>query len=221
MKLIDLSQPVYHESPNCPAHPAVCCEVAADHPTDGWRLEKLVFASHTGSHLDAPLHKLAQGQSIDRYPLETFVGPAYVADLRESEAALPITGEHLASKLPAAQSGVLAGAVVLIATGWGAKRAKTDEWLYHSPKLTADGARWLVERGVRGVGIDHYSIGGAAEPDNSDSHSALLGAGVWILEELRFPDEVFTLPQPVQLWCLPIHLKGHSGAPCRPVLLVS
>lgn len=216
MKLIDLSQPVYHESPNCPVHPAVGCEVVADHPTDGWRLEKLVFASHTGSHVDAPLHKLPRGLSIDRYPLETFVGPAHVADLRGSEAGLPITAELLASKLPEE----LTGTAVLLATGWGAKRARSDEWHYHSPRLTADGARWLVERGVRGVGIDHYSIGGAAEPDNSDTHSVILEAGVWILEELRFPDEVFTLPRPVQLWCLPIHLKGQSGAPCRPVLLV-
>ena len=218
MKLIDLSQPVYHESPNCPGHPAVRCEVVADHPTDGWRMEKLVFASHTGSHLDAPLHKLPSGMSIDRYAIDSFVGTAYVADLRGSEPARPITADVLAEKLPPAIQESLKAAAVLLATGWGAKRAKTDEWLYHSPRLTADGARWLVERGVRGVGIDHFSVAGAAEPETSEVHSALLSAGIWILEELRFPDEVFTLPQPVQLWCLPIHLKGHSGAPCRPVL---
>ena len=216
MKLIDLSQPVYYESPNCPTHPPVRCEVLSDHPTEGWRMERLNFSSHTGSHLDAPLHKLSAGPSIDRFDLATFAGPAVIADLRDSEPGRAINAEALEPKLP--QS--LQGLAVLLATGWGARRAKSDEWLYHSPRLTAEGARWLIDRGVRGIGIDHYSIGGIADPENSETHSTILGAGLWILEELKFPDEVFTLRQPVTLWCLPINLKGHSGAPCRPVIAV-
>ncbi|HZN57522.1 MAG TPA: cyclase family protein, partial [Planctomycetota bacterium] len=215
MKLIDLSQPVYHESPNCPTHPPVRCEVLTDHPTDGWRTERLTLATHTGSHIDAPLHKVSNGAAIDGIAIESFVGPAYIADLRGCEPALAITPESIAERFPRD----IGGAVALIATGWGAKRAKTDEWHYHSPRLTPEAAQWLVERGVRGVGIDHYSIGGIAEPQNSDTHSAILSAGVWILEDLRFPDEAFALRQPVTLWCLPFHLKGHSGAFCRPVLV--
>ena len=216
MRLIDLSQPVYHESPNCPTHPAVRCEVLTDHPTDGWRTEKLVFASHTGSHVDAPLHKISGGMSIDSFPLQTFVGPAYIADLRDSEPARKISGEILETKLPRN----VEGAAVILATGWGAKRAKSEEWHYHSPRLTAEGAQWLIARGVRGVGIDHYSIGGIAEPENAETHSVLLGAKLWILEDIRLPDEVFSLAQPCALWCLPVNLKGHSGSPCRPVIVV-
>jgi kynurenine formamidase len=108
----------------------------------------------------------------------------------------------------------------LLATGWGDKRARSDEWFYHAPFLSSEGATWLRDQKVRGVGIDHYSVGGAQEPRNGNTHAILLGSGIWIVEELRFSDEVMALPQPVQFWALPVNLKAHSGAWCRPVVVV-
>lgn len=216
MRLIDLSQPVYDGSPNCPAHPPVRSEILKDHPESGWRVELLTLASHTGSHVDAPLHKIAGGASLDDIPLESWCGPAFVADFRGIEPDGRMTAEMLRAKLPVQ----LGDAIVLLATGWGEKRAKTDEWLRHSPCLSEDGAAWLVERRIRGVGIDHYSIGGGTEPTNERVHTILLGAGVWVVEELRFPPEVFAPPQPVQYLGLPVNFRGHTGAFCRPVLVL-
>ena len=216
MRFIDLSQPVYDGSPNCPAHPPVRSEVIKDHPVHGWRVELLTLASHTGSHVDAPVHKIASGPTLDDIPLEAWAGPAYIADFRGVGPDAHLTADLLAAKLPAD----LAGTIVLLATGWGDKRAKTDEWLRRSPCLSADGAEWLVGKRVRGVGIDHYSIGGGTEPTNERVHTVLLGAGVWVVEELRFPAEAFALPQPVRYLGLPVNLRGHSGAFCRPVLVV-
>ena len=211
MRLIDLSQPVYDGSPNCPVHPPVKSELLRDHPANGWRVEVLTLSNHTGSHVDAPLHKIAGGASLDDRPLETFVGPARIADLRGIGPSAPITIEVLKAKLPE----TLADEIVLLATGWGDRRAKTDEWLYRSPYLDPDAATWLVEQKVRGVGIDHYSIGGITDPINPRTHTVLLGAGVWIVEELRFPPEAFAVPAPFTFMCLPVNLKGHTGAFCR------
>lgn len=179
-------------------------------------MEEIAMATHTGSHLDAPLHKIAGGKSISDLPLVTFVGPARVADLRGLAAETPITPELLARTLPH----VARGEVALLATGWGERRAKSEEWLHRSPFLDPAGARWLVDRGVRGVGIDHYSIGGSG-PLNAETHTVLLGAGVWVVEELRFPAEIFSLPQPVKFWALPMNWPGCSGAFCRPVVEVA
>lgn len=216
MKLIDLSQPMDDAGPNCPVHPPISIKRIADHPRDGWRMELLTLASHTGSHVDAPLHKIAGGRAIDEMPLETFAGPARIADLRNSTADRAITAAVLQQALPA----TLTDTIVLLATGWGDRRAKTDEWLYHSPFLAPDGAQWLVDRKIRAVGIDHYSIGGSRDPDNTRTHEILLGAGLWVVEDLRFRPEVFALPQPLTFFSLPINLKAHSGGFCRPVVVV-
>jgi kynurenine formamidase len=216
MKLIDLSQPLFDHCPNCPVHPPVRSEIIADHPKDGWRMELLTLASHTGSHVDAPLHKLAGAPELDQVPLESFAGPAVIADFRDAKADQPFTSSMLSRKLRVE----LEDRIVLLATGWGYKRAKSEEWLYHSPYVSPDGAEWLVEQKIRAVGIDHYSIGGARAEQNSRTHEILLQAGLWIVEELFFPPEVFSLAQPVQFWCLPINLRGHSGAFCRPVIAI-
>jgi len=216
MRLIDLSQPLYDGAPNCPAHPPVKVEIIADHPSVGWRVELLTLASHTGSHVDAPYHKLADGANLDQIPLERFTGQAVIADFRGSVSDEPLTAAKLAAKLTTP----LANRIVLLATGWGAKRAKTDEWLQHPPYLSPDGAEWLVSQKIRGVGIDHYSIAGPRDPVNTQTHTILLGANVWIVEELSFPDEVFTIPQPFEFMSLPINFRGFTGAFCRPVAIV-
>lgn len=216
MRLIDLSQPVFDNCPNCPAHPPIRSTLIASHARDGWQVETLSITPHGGTHLDAPLHKIDGGASIDQIPLESFVNEAYVVDLRGAAKNSEIGPDMLAAKLPA----MLEHAVVLIATGWGDKRARTPEWLQEAPALSSAGARWLVEKKVRGVGIDHYSIS-CREPENTRVHEILLGDAnpVWIMEELHFPEAAFACPRPSTLWSLPINLKGHSGAFCRPVLI--
>jgi arylformamidase len=216
MKLIDLSQPLFDGAPNCPAHPAVRSEIIADHPETGWRVELLTLASHTGSHVDAPYHKLPDGPNLDQIPLERFAGTAVLVDLRDSKPDRSIDAALLSSRIAVE----INDRIVLLATGWGRKRAKTDEWLYHPPFLSPDGAEWLVERRIRAVGIDHYSIAGARDPVNSRTHTVLLQAGVWIVEELNFPDEIFGVGAPFEFMSLPIHLRGHTGAFCRPVAIL-
>lgn len=214
MKLLDLSQPLYDGSPNCPVHPPVRSTILRDHPQSGWRVEHLSLSNHSGSHVDAPLHKIAGGASLSELPLERFAGPALIADLRGLSPSAPITAELLKAKIRLP----LQGTIVLLATGWGQKRAHTHEWLYDSPYLAPDGARYLVEEKINGVGIDHYSIGGMTDAINPVTHTLLLEANIWIVEELCFPDEAFRVAQPCKFWSLPINLKGHTGAFCRPVI---
>lgn len=221
MRLIDLSQPLFHGCPNCPAHPAVKIEVIGSHAqagAEGWHLEHLSFTSHTGSHVDAPLHKIEKGRSLDDIPLERWTGSAYIADLRGIAANTAMTVEMVARRLP--EAGHLFDCWVLLATGFGDKRAATREWLHEGPVLSHEAAQWLVDQRVRGVGIDHWSIGDAV------THATLLGVAspgepVLIVEELHFPEDVFSLPQPLSFAALPLNLRGHSGGPCRPVIMLA
>ncbi len=216
MRFIDLSQPLYHGAPNCPAHPSPEAQVTRDHPDCGWRVEQINMVNHTGSHLDAPLHKIAGGKSISDFPLEAFAGPARIADLRPLEPNAPISAADLERTIP----DLAENEIALLCTGWGDIRSRTDKWLYDSPYLAADGAQWLVDRGARAVGIDHYSIGGSRDPMNSETHTILLGNGLWVVEELKFPPEALVLPPPVKFMALPINFTGLTGSFCRPVLLI-
>lgn len=218
-RILDLSQPLGDGSPNCPVHPPVRIPVTADHPADGWRMEEFHMASHTGTHLDAPLHKIAGGKSIDQYPLEAFMGPVVGLDL-----TLLVT-EHTPideAMLKSACAGLdLKDRIVLLETGWGKKRAKTVEWHYESPYLAPSGAAWLVAQGARAVGIDHFSIGGMDDEDNLRTHEILLGAGLWVVEDLSFPDGWRDFSASAVFQALPLHLPGFSGSPCRAVLIQS
>ncbi|MEM6550774.1 MAG: cyclase family protein [Planctomycetota bacterium] len=217
MRLIDLSQPISDAGPNCPAHPPIRLKQVADHPADGWRMEVLECATHTGSHCDAPLHKMDGGASLDDLPIATWVCDAYLVDLRPASDDLAITSELLEEQLGEHD---LDDKVVLLCTGFGELR-EDPRWKASPALLAPDGAAWLVEQGVRGVGIDHYSIGGNDDEYNIPTHETLLGNGVWVVEDLAFPAEVHKLSQPVRFWALPIRIAGASGAFCRPVLEVS
>lgn len=219
-RILDLSQPLFDNCPNCPVHPAVELPVTVDHPTHGWHMEMIHMASHTGTHLDAPLHKLAGGKSIDQLPLETFMGPVIGFELSAFlEADSPIDAdllERASQGLPDPRD-----RIALLDTGWGRKREKTDEWLHHSPYLAPSGAEWLVSRRIRAVGIDHYSIGGSRDPDNTRTHQILLGAGVWVVEDLSFPAGWTAFADGAIFQALPLLLPGFSGSPCRAVLIQS
>ena len=217
MRLIDLSQPVTDGGPNCPVHPPISAKVVATHAKDNWHMEMVSLATHTGSHLDAPLHKIDGGKSIDQIPLGSFVGEAVLADLRDSTADRAIGAKLLASRL----AGDLTDRIILLATGWGERRAVSEEWHYHSPFLAPDGAQWLVDHQARAVGIDHYSIGGSRDPENTRTHEILLGNGLWVVEDLRFPEEIFSVGPRFAFWALPINFPGHSGAFCRPVAAIA
>ena len=122
MKLIDLSQPIFADCPNCPADPPVQSRLICDPKKDGWRVEQLTLTSHTGSHIDAPSHKIPKGTHLDKLPLDSFVGKAVLADLRDCRPGMPFTSTWLSRKLRTE----LEDRIVLLATGWGAKRARTD-----------------------------------------------------------------------------------------------
>lgn len=217
MKIFDLSQPLFDECPNCPVHPPVRVLHTADHPVNGWRMEELHMASHSGTHLDAPLHKLAGGRSIDLFALEAFVGRPVVADL--AAEVVPDQAIGVTELERAFEGQDLGGAIVLLHTGWGLRRKRGDDWWYRSPFLSPAGAEWLVARKVLGVGIDHFSIGGTREPDNAKTHEILMGAGVWIVEELCFREGWRDALDGAVFQALPLNLPGFSGSPCRAVLM--
>lgn len=170
-------------------------------------ITRLDISAHTGTHLDAPAHFIRGGASVETLDLDVLIGPALVVDARG--------GGHLTAE-----------ALEALAIPFGVQRLllRTDNsaiwqrgqagFVEQFVAIAPSGAAWLVERGVRLVGIDYLSV--APFDDGVPTHQILLGAGVIAVEGL---DLSVIEPGEYQLICLPMKIGGSDGAPCRAVLI--
>ncbi|MFL5945384.1 MAG: cyclase family protein [Gaiellaceae bacterium] len=164
-------------------------------------VSKLELGVHSGTHVDGALHFIDGAPGTDALPLDVLVGEAIVVDATGVEGDLDAAA--LASlDLPPSER-------LLLKTSNSALWERPD-FTPDFLRLTGSGARYMIERGVRLIGIDYLSIGDA------DAHRELLGAGVVAVEGLDFRG---VEPGSYELVCLPIRLEGSDGAPARAILL--
>ena len=192
--IIDISRLIGPDTPVWPGDPPVAVEPVARVEDGDPGVSRLMLSTHTGTHVDPPAHFFPGAATVDALPLDVLVGPALVVDL---SGGGPIDAGRLAS------AGVDDDVSRLVCRTGAADGA-----------LTSDGARWLVERGVRLVGVDTLSIEPAT--DTYPVHRLLLGSGVVIVEGL---DLSAVLPGRYQLVCLPLRIAQGDGAPARAVLI--
>lgn len=169
------------------------------------------YGSHFGTHLDAPLHFVAQGGSVEQLNLATLIGPCQVVEIPDIDHP-SITAEDLsAANVPDGTRRLLL------------KTANSRARLMHKPKfyetfvaVAPSGARWLLEHGVSLVGIDYLGIGSAVDGTGGDTHRILLGEDVVVVEGL---DLHAIEAGPYSLICLPLKVSSVEGAPVRAVLI--
>jgi RpiB/LacA/LacB family sugar-phosphate isomerase len=164
-------------------------------------VSKLELGVHSGTHVDGALHFIDGAPGTEELPLDALVGRAEVVDASGVDGDLDDAA--LASlSLPDAER-------VLLKTTNSALW-ELPEFSHDFVRLTGSGARYLIERGVRLVGIDYLSIG------DEEAHKALLGSGVVAVEGL---DLRGVEPGSYELLCLPLRLEGSDGAPARTILV--
>lgn len=196
MRLIDITLPLGPATPRYPGDPPVQVERLSEaRGGDTYALSCLTLGSHAGTHIDAPAHFLPGGATSESIDLDACIGPARVFAV--PAGVLAITGTMVRA--------VPASPRLLLRTGGRALGGAA---------LDASGARAVVERGVRLVGIDALSIAPGDAP--GEVHRILLEAGVVILESL---DLRAAEPGEYTLLCLPLRLAGCDGAPARAVLV--
>lgn len=209
MAIVDLSVPVETGMPVYPGDPEVSTGPALTVARDGVNVLGLHLGSHSGTHVDAPRHIDDALPALDELPLERFCGPAVVVDVRGLPPRAPIGPEPFRD--------VEAGVIVLVATGWS-QWWGSARYTEH-PYLTEEAAELLVERGVRTVGIDAFSVDPTPAAD-FPAHRALLGAHAVIAENLTGLDRLLAEAGPIEVFLLPLRLPGADGAPVRAVARV-
>lgn len=200
---IDISVTLNEHLHIFPGDPVVRFERVHD-PTTHFHLTRIQLGSHAGTHIDAPAHLLPGGATVDAIPLNTLIGPCRVIDLRGQAGAIS------ASTLNA--SGLNGVQRLLLRTD-NSRLWQQDGFVENYVGLTPDAARFLVECGIRLIGIDYLSI----EPFEGmgEAHRILLEASTIILEGLDLSN---VSAGDFELICLPLKLVGLDGSPCRAVL---
>ncbi len=202
----DVSVPIRGEMFTFDGDPTVHLERATS-MADGaiCNISRLDFGVHSGTHIDAPVHFIDGATGIETVPLEVLVGPAVVVDGTAVQGLLDRSAIDSLAIPPGTER-------VLFRTR---NSALWDLPMFSTAflALTPDGARALVERGVRLVGADYLSIAPYGDP--VDTHVALLEAGVVIVEGLDLRD---VEPGPYDLICLPLLIPGSDGGPARAIL---
>ncbi|HIM80177.1 MAG TPA: cyclase family protein [Dehalococcoidia bacterium] len=163
----------------------------------------LNMSVHSGTHIDAPFHFVADGNTIDQLPVERFIGPALVYAV---EAERYITKEHVAGIR-------LDGATRVLFKTRNSALLHKQEYDPDFVAFSVEAAQSLVELGVELVGLDYLSVAQADE--QVPVHRAFLDHGVVLLEGIDLSE---VAPGRYELMCLPIPLGDSDGAPCRAVL---
>lgn len=182
---------------------------------DSW----LSMFAHCGTHLDCPRHIFRWGKTVDQVELDCFMGPGCVLDFSKKKANEPIAGKELEKH----RKVVKKGDIVLIRTDWSDKTWGSAAYMFQSPFLTGDGARWCVDKGVKAVGFDFLQEEEVKKspnnvPEKYVVHRTLLENGVVQIEHMA---NLKSISKPrCQVIALPLKLIGVEGSPCRAVAIV-
>ena len=177
------------------------------HTGDPLTLSMYSMGAHSGTHVDAPMHFVRDGASVDRVPLEPLVGPARVIDIADDVQAIDAAELNRHDWRGAPR--------VLFRTrsaqrGWMRSSTFHRDFAYVAP----DAAQLLADAGVQLVGIDYISAEQFGAPAPL-THRILLGKGIPIVEGLAL-DAIAA--GDYDLIVLPIKVGGHEGAPARAIL---
>jgi arylformamidase len=208
-RIFDLSMPVEAGGVVYPGNPPI--DIALQQAIArgaGANVSSVQFGSHTGTHVDAPRHFFDDGAGVDAISLDVLMGPALLIAVEPDVMA--VTDEHLRVYDLTHVSRVL---IRTRNSAFIREREFHRDYTYLAP----EGAAYLVEMGIKLVGVDYLSVE-QFHSGHHRTHRTLLEKGVVIVEGLDLSEPA---PGVYEFRCLPLRLVGLDGAPARAVLLAS
>jgi kynurenine formamidase len=220
--LVDLTHTVHADIPVWPGTTRPGFNTVVTVENDGFYSRDWMVGEHTGTHMDAPAHFIAEGATADALELSNFIVPIAVIDISEKAAADPDAAVTVADiEAYEAEHGTLpAGAMVLMYSGWeerfgdeSAYQNMDADSVMHFPGFSGEAADFLIaERDITGVGTDTLSLDPGADPTFS-THVTVLGAGGYGLENVA---NLSTIPAAgAHLIVGILKMQDASGGPVR------
>lgn len=204
-RIIDLSHSVTQGTPVFPGDPEVKTYTHHTHESIGYLVTRFEMGTHTGTHVDVPLHRLAGGAAVDEVPLERWMGRALVLDLTALQPGEEIRAEHLA-----ACEGRLDGCGILILkTNW-CRHFGMEDFFSEFNGLTEEAVRWLIAHNISLIGLESPSVHPAL---HLQIHEMLLKNNILVVESLNNVDAITR--ETVTFFAAPLKLHGLDGSPVR------
>ncbi|MGK7390406.1 MAG: cyclase family protein [Candidatus Cyclobacteriaceae bacterium M2_1C_046] len=207
----DITYPITNQMPPYPGQPEVkitkLCTIGEEGAVSNVTL--INTSVHTGTHMDAPLHFIADGADITDMPLETGMGEGKIIEIEDPEAIYPEEIKRFEGKYGPVNEGERVFFKTINSSRNWTKEEFDEGYIY----LSKEAAEYLVEKKIAMVGIDYLSI--SKGDINREVHQVLLGNNCWIIEglDLRNVDEGL-----YDIICLPIKIQNSDGAPSRVVV---
>ncbi len=210
MRIYDISLSISPKMPTWPGDPKIQIErIQKIEEGASANVTHLNMTAHTGTHVDAPYHFLGgEAATIEQLDITLFTGRAYILHLADEvdiitakilkEAEIPPKTRRLLLRTKNSQH-------------WKNQDGEFDK---NFVAISPDGAQYLVDRGIKLVGVDYLSV--APYEDGATTHKILLSAGVVILEGLDLSE---ISQGRYTLYCLPLKIDGADGAPARAILV--
>ena len=212
-RLVDLTLPIVHGGGRLGLPNEF--EVAYSFERVNWQGSVFRMFAHSGTHVDAPIHFIRDGATIEQTRLGRLIGPGVVFDLSAKQGSEAIGPADLAAQDP----GLRAGEMAILRTDWSDKHWGTARFFEDSPYLTTDGARWLVKRQVSAIVYDfseEYAVRtGTFRGEHCPVHHVILGAGI---PNIEYVTNLGALQSTrVTIVAAPLKLVGLDGAPVRVI----
>ena len=189
--------------------------------TDNGTLCQWTLNDHFGTHLDAPIHVVEDAPSVDQVKIDRLIGEAVVIDCSFANGR-GLTADDFEQARPHVEP----GDIVLIFSA--EQPATIDEYVTRQTFVTPSGARWLVDRQVKAVGVQPFSFEHLYEalfvrdeyskqtpPPHFEAHQIVLSQDIYIIEGLGNLEQV--VGQRLRFSALPLPVPGSSGSPVRAV----
>lgn len=205
MKLIDVSVPLQSNLPTYPGNTPFQLEpIKRIARGDSSNVSTLHLSAHAGTHVDAPRHFFDDLGGAETLALDMLCGRARVIELTTRKG---ITAEDF-SRFDLTED------VRLLVKTCNSRLWSSPEFHTDFVGLTEGAARFLVEHGVKVLGVDYLTVEEYKKP-GAPAHRTLLGAGTIVIEGLNLLD---VEPGTYEMFCLPLPIVGSDGAPARVVL---
>ncbi len=204
---MDVSVPVFEGMVHWPGDPAFAFEwfLELGKNSSPCNVSRLSLGTHTGTHMDAPLHFIRNGRTIDQLPLDATIGPARIIPIKDRESIKPAELKPFRLRK---------GERILFQTRNSTRSWKLKKFDEDFVFISKEAAAYIADKEIRTVGVDYLSVGGFRK-DGVETHQALLGAGIWVIEGLNLAK---AKPGRCELLCLPLKIIGAEGAPARAVI---